>query len=73
MRDTDEGLRLLSLTHPNDRPEDGRAELPVFDADGALSRAFLLQRGFCCDLGCKNCPYKEGVPGAIAAGEMGDG
>lgn len=29
----------------------------VFDEDGALSRAFLLARGFCCTNGCKNCPY----------------
>lgn len=25
----------------------------------ALSREFLLARGKCCHLGCKNCPYKE--------------
>jgi hypothetical protein len=31
----------------------------MFDPDGALSRAFLLQRGYCCELGCKNCPYRE--------------
>lgn len=23
-----------------------------------LSREFLLSRGFCCNCGCKNCPYK---------------
>ena len=23
-----------------------------------LSREFLLKRGYCCDNGCKNCPYK---------------
>jgi len=22
-----------------------------------LTREFLLDRGFCCDNGCKNCPY----------------
>ena len=32
-------------------------ELEIFDEEGALSRAFLLQRGFCCGNGCKNCPY----------------
>ncbi|PQV64289.1 hypothetical protein B1R32_106135 [Abditibacterium utsteinense] len=32
-------------------------EVEVFDAEGALSRAFLRQRGFCCGNGCKNCPY----------------
>ena len=30
---------------------------PMFDADGALSRSFLLKRGYCCGLGCRNCPY----------------
>ena len=29
----------------------------IFDAEGALTRAFLLERGFCCENGCKNCPY----------------
>jgi NTP pyrophosphatase (non-canonical NTP hydrolase) len=24
-----------------------------------LSRNFLLQRGFCCNNGCTNCPYKN--------------
>ena len=24
-----------------------------------LSREFLLNRGYCCDSGCKNCPYRE--------------
>jgi len=24
-----------------------------------LSREFLLNRGYCCNNGCKNCPYKE--------------
>jgi hypothetical protein len=23
-----------------------------------LSREFLLNRGFCCNLGCLNCPYE---------------
>tara|TARA_B100000900_G_C20593090_1_gene722319 strand:- start:713 stop:871 length:159 start_codon:yes stop_codon:yes gene_type:complete len=22
-----------------------------------LAASFLLNRGFCCDSGCKNCPY----------------
>ncbi len=30
-----------------------------FDADGALCREFLLERGFCCGNGCRNCPYDE--------------
>ena len=24
-----------------------------------LSREFLLKRGYCCDNGCKNCPYRK--------------
>jgi hypothetical protein len=24
-----------------------------------LSREFLLKRGYCCNNGCKNCPYKK--------------
>lgn len=26
-----------------------------------LSREFLLSRGRCCNNGCKNCPYKDGL------------
>jgi hypothetical protein len=22
-----------------------------------LTRSFLLERGFCCESGCRNCPY----------------
>jgi hypothetical protein len=32
-------------------------EVPLFDADGALSREYLLHRGTCCGNGCRNCPY----------------
>lgn len=31
--------------------------LPLFDEDGALSQAYLLHRGYCCENGCRNCPY----------------
>lgn len=24
-----------------------------------LTAHFLLKRGFCCDNGCRNCPFKE--------------
>lgn len=24
-----------------------------------LSREFLIQRGYCCHLGCRNCPWKD--------------
>ena len=33
------------------------AGVPLFDADGALSREYLLHRGYCCKNGCRNCPY----------------
>ncbi|HTE20432.1 MAG TPA: helical backbone metal receptor, partial [Armatimonadota bacterium] len=33
------------------------AGVALFDADGALSRAYLLSRGYCCENGCRNCPY----------------
>ena len=38
--------------------------VPLFDADGALSREFLLHRGYCCKNGCRNCPYgfRRGEP-----------
>jgi hypothetical protein len=32
-------------------------DIPLFDSDGAISREFLLQRGYCCRCGCRNCPY----------------
>lgn len=38
-------------------PEELPAGVPVFDEDGALSREFLLHRGYCCGNGCRNCPY----------------
>lgn len=31
--------------------------IEIFDADGALSREYLLDRGYCCENGCRNCPY----------------
>ena len=37
----------------------------VFDEAGALSREFLLNRGYCCENGCRNCPYgyrKDATP-----------
>lgn len=29
----------------------------IFDEDGALTREFLIGRGYCCGNGCRNCPY----------------
>jgi hypothetical protein len=37
--------------------DDHIAEDDIFDEDGALSRAFLIARGYCCGNGCRNCPY----------------
>jgi len=37
-------------------PNDNDA-IEIFDEDGALTREFLLQRGYCCENGCRNCPY----------------
>lgn len=34
------------------------AGVSVFDADGALSREYLRHRGYCCENGCRNCPYE---------------
>jgi hypothetical protein len=27
-----------------------------------LTRKYLLDRGFCCDSGCRHCPYRENEP-----------
>jgi len=32
-------------------------EPSIFDAAGALTREYLLDRGYCCENGCRNCPY----------------
>ena len=37
----------------------GEQLLPFLDQSGAISRAFLLARGSCCDSGCRNCPYPK--------------
>lgn len=37
--------------------EDLRPGPQDFEADGALTRDFLLRRGTCCENGCRNCPY----------------
>ena len=31
--------------------------IAVFDREGALSREYLRHRGYCCENGCRNCPY----------------
>ncbi len=40
-----------------------------FDADGALTREFLLRRGTCCENGCRNCPYGFGVAPTAASAD----
>jgi hypothetical protein len=39
----------------------------IFDEDGALTRAFLIARGYCCGNGCRNCPYVPRHGGLDAA------
>lgn len=45
----DTGTRTLRLRYMYERD--------IFDHDGALTAAFLLERGYCCGNGCRNCPY----------------
>jgi uncharacterized protein (TIGR00290 family) len=47
-------------------PPEAKNGPPTFDADGALSREFLLARGACCGNRCRNCPYGwEAVPESL--------
>lgn len=48
------------------QPHDPTIPFDIFDQDGALSRQFLLSRGYCCGNGCRNCPYvpRHGGPNA---------
>ncbi|MGH7937210.1 MAG: DUF5522 domain-containing protein [Bryobacteraceae bacterium] len=45
-----------------DNENDLPATVADFDADGALTREFLLRRGSCCENGCRNCPYGFVLP-----------
>jgi hypothetical protein len=47
------------VQQPRDEvPDDSTGDSEgMFDPDGALSRRYLLEREYCCELGCKNCPY----------------
>jgi Family of unknown function (DUF5522) len=38
----------------------------IFDEDGALTADFLLNRGYCCGNGCRNCPYEPRHAGPSA-------
>ncbi len=49
---------LLVRTARADYVNDGIVDdIEIFDQDGALSREYLLARGYCCGNGCRNCPY----------------
>lgn len=54
-------------------PRGGACDTSVTDGDMGevrpLSREFLLSRGWCCDMGCVNCPYRETPPAGPAGGE----
>ncbi len=51
-----DGFVFADLLCPKPEPEPAES---IFDADGALTRTFLLNRGTCCGSGCRNCPYNE--------------
>lgn len=38
-----------------------------FDAQGALTRDYLLRRGTCCGNGCRHCPYDYVSPSIPSA------
>lgn len=52
-----EGARLRLSCVQVTNASDLMPEASDFDADGALTREFLLRRGCCCENGCRNCPY----------------
>lgn len=60
--------------HSNAAPrvEESNEEIAIFDEDGALSRDFLLRRGFCCENGCKNCPYGFHETRRASKGQQGE-
>lgn len=51
--------------NPSIMPPDLPDDIDIFDADGALSREFLLSRGYCCKNGCRNCPYGFKKPAEV--------
>ena len=46
------GIIIIEIYYTPTMPND-------YDINKPLTREFLLNRGFCCDSGCKNCPYKK--------------
>ncbi len=60
-RDNPDGQRSTD-NQPHSAQSSLLSPLPAtypFDDDGALCREFLLERGYCCGNGCRNCPYDE--------------
>ncbi|MBI3910082.1 MAG: ABC transporter substrate-binding protein [Armatimonadetes bacterium] len=47
--------------------------VPLFDEQGALSREYLLHRGYCCENSCCNCPYDFGEPPSGCSDPYGAG
>jgi hypothetical protein len=52
-------LSVIDESPPPVRCKCGGEVLPMFDAAGAMAAAYLLARGYCCENGCRNCPYKS--------------
>ena len=42
--------------------EEGR-DYYLEDGLMVFTRTFLLERGFCCESGCRHCPYGYNLPG----------
>jgi len=38
----------------------------IFNPDGSLTREYLLSRGYCCENGCRHCPYGFNTPKSTA-------
>lgn len=41
-----------------DRPLVEGIDYTIEDAKMVLTATFLLRRGYCCNSGCRNCPYR---------------
>ena len=51
--------------HPDMMPETALVEGVDYVLENGvfvLTRAYLLARGYCCESGCRNCPYIKGKP-----------
>jgi hypothetical protein len=36
-----------------------------------FTATYLLKRGYCCNSGCRHCPYREGTAGKVAITILG--